>query len=116
MFTVGLEVHDGIGSVRVAGDLDHGTSDDVRCVVLAALSDGASSLVLDCSDLTFIDSTGLTVLVDAERAARALSGTLTIRNPSALVVRLLHMTRLDDVVLVETDVCPAEGAEVAAQR
>jgi anti-anti-sigma factor len=103
MFTAGVEVRDGVGTILLAGELDHGTSDDLRRVVVAALSDGASSLVLDCSDLTFIDSMGLNVLLEANNAALDRSGEVTIRNPPDLLVRLMHVTRLDEAMVLQHD-------------
>jgi anti-anti-sigma factor len=101
MFTVGIDVHDGMGTVTLSGDLDHGTAEALRTVALTALSDGVSNLVLDCSELTFIDSTGLNVLNEANKAARAQSGTLTIRNPPDLMARLMYVTQLDEVLDIE---------------
>jgi anti-anti-sigma factor len=103
MFNVGVAVHDGVGTMRVTGDLDHGTANDLRSMALTALSDGASSLVLDCSELTFIDSTGLSVLIEANHAARAQSGSITIRNPPDLMVRLMHITRLDEEIVIQVE-------------
>jgi anti-anti-sigma factor len=96
MLSLSVDVHDGVGTVRVAGDLDALSSDKLRRVALGALSDGASSLVLDCSELAFIDSTGLTVLIEASESAGTQSGAITIRNPPPLMLRLLQITGLDE--------------------
>jgi anti-anti-sigma factor len=103
MFTADVEVRNGVAKLQLAGDLDHGTSDDLRRVALTALDDGASSLVLDCSKLTFVDSMGLNVLIEANNAARTRSGTVTIRNPPDLLVRLMHITRLDEAFVIQQD-------------
>jgi anti-sigma B factor antagonist len=101
MLTLSVEIHDGVGTIRVVGEVDHLTADDLRQVALGALQDGASSLVLDCSDLSFIDSSGLTVLLEAHRAAEAQSGTVTVRHPSPFMLRLVETTSLDEVITIE---------------
>jgi anti-anti-sigma factor len=101
MLSLESEVHDEVCTVRVAGDLDHANADELRQLAFGALDDGASSLVFDCAELSFLDSSGLNVFVEAYRAAEAKSGTITIRNPAPLVVRLIETTKLDQVLIIE---------------
>ena len=53
-----------------------------------------SSVVIDVGGVTFCDSTGLALFVDVLRAAGP-GCTVTMRNPSAHVQRLLMATGLD---------------------
>jgi anti-anti-sigma factor len=96
MFCVLVEIADGIACVRVAGELDGATAPQLQKAVLAALSDGASSVVLDCSELTFIDSAGLNVFLEAHCSTKAQHGSLTIARPSAMLLRLLQVTGLTE--------------------
>jgi anti-sigma B factor antagonist len=96
-----VSVEGGVGTIRVRGDLDITTAPALRDLALSVLRDGATRLVVDCIDLTFIDSAGLNVLVQAHRAARAQRGTLTIRRPSRMLLSLLEMTDLDGVLTIE---------------
>jgi anti-anti-sigma factor len=50
--------------------------------------------VLDLSDLTFIDSSGISLLVVALGQDRAV----TLRNPQPFVSRVLELTGLDHLV------------------
>ena len=103
MFTATVEVHDGIGTVTLTGELDHQTADRLRCVALTALSDGAASLVIDCKQLAFIDSSGISVLVEVHKAADAQAGVITIRHASPLVLRLFDVTGLSQLLTIELD-------------
>ena len=98
---VSTEVRERVGLVRVAGDVDSTNALELQNVFLALLSDGASGLVIDCTDLTFIDSTGLSALVSANREANLQFGSVIIRNPSPIVVRLLEVTGLDHSLIIE---------------
>jgi anti-anti-sigma factor len=56
--------------------------------------------VLDLSDVGFIDSTGLRVLVQCHRQTR-LGGSLLIRGPSDQALELFRLTGLDHELNVE---------------
>jgi anti-sigma B factor antagonist len=87
--------------MSVFGEVDASVADELRSAFLSALGDGAQSLVIDCSKLTFIDSSGLSAIITANRAANLQFGSVTIRNASPMVLRVLDITGLDQVVTVE---------------
>jgi anti-anti-sigma factor len=58
--------------VRAAGELDIASAKSLEEELLSAIEGGASAINLDLGDLSFIDSTGLRVLLQA--------GELTVRN------------------------------------
>ena len=51
--------------VRLAGELDLYNADDVRRALATAIDDGASRIVIDMSEVEFVDSTALGVLIEA---------------------------------------------------
>jgi anti-sigma B factor antagonist len=81
--------------LRVDGELDLATAP-----VLAALPDGGGDVVVDVSRIRFVDSTGLSVLVQAHHAARSAGRRLVLVAPSLRVRRLLQITGLDDVMTI----------------
>jgi anti-anti-sigma factor len=95
------EVVGDVGVIRIDGDVDDITVPKLDQATHGLLSDGARSLVIDCAALTFIDSTGLSALISAHREARLQCGTVTIRNPSPMVIRLLEITGLDNELTID---------------
>lgn len=84
--------------IRVSGEIDaHSVS-----VVDAALADAdpTTTIVLDLSGVTFIDSSGLRALVAAHKRAQAGGGELVVAGPSEPVLRLLGLTGLDQVLAI----------------
>jgi anti-sigma B factor antagonist len=82
--------------VELRGELDVSNATDLRERLLASLGeDRTSSLILDLSGLSFMDSTGISVLVAAERRANQLGGTVSLVGPQKIVARALHTTSLD---------------------
>jgi anti-sigma B factor antagonist len=79
-------------------EIDPSSADAFRAEVAAAMThaaDHGGEVVLDFADVTFIDSTGLTVLIDAHRTLGAEDRTLTIVNVSAHVERVFAVTGLE---------------------
>ena len=88
--------------VHLAGDLDVATAGQLRGHLLDVLHKGVvRRLVLDLGALEFMDVTGLNVVVDAQRAVSGDGGTLALRHPRPLVLRMLKLLALDEVVPVE---------------
>jgi anti-sigma B factor antagonist len=90
--------------VLVKGEVDVATSAHLAAAITRAMereAEGRVDLVIDLSQLRFIDVSGLNVLVLAARRARADGGTLVLQSPSRHVRRLLDVLRLDAELAVE---------------
>lgn len=79
--------------IRVIGDVDAATS-----VALAdAIHEGAGAIVLDLRDCGFMDSTGISVLIEARALAESRNETLRLETPSHAVQRLLAVCGMSEV-------------------
>ncbi len=76
------------------GELDALTVRATRRALDEAMATGAPRVVLDLRGLTFIDSTGIRLLVEAEAASRQDGMRFAIIDDSPLVRRLLDVTGL----------------------
>jgi anti-anti-sigma factor len=92
--------HDGVGTVRVSGELDGYTSPDLRDCLASLVSEGTARIVVDLADVAFIDSTAMGVLVGALKRLRAVGGELVLKDPPPPVVRVMKLTGLDAVFTV----------------
>lgn len=89
-------------TIALAGDLDPATAPQLdEAIQYAIATEGLERVVLDLQDLTFIDSSGLRVFVTARQTLTALDIGLTLRSPSDTVRRLLDITGLGEILLVE---------------
>jgi anti-sigma B factor antagonist len=89
--------------IRAVGDIDMSTVDRLRAPLEAARADGVTVL-LDLSAVTFIDSTGLHVMLEAARATEESDWAWFLIRPSAAVRRLVEISgteRLLPVVAAE---------------
>jgi anti-sigma B factor antagonist len=96
-----VSIAPGTNEVRLSGTLDVSTVHDVRLAVHAALDDGAGDLFVDLRDVEMLDATGLGMLVGAHRRAGRAGRRLVLRNLSPQLVRLLRVSRLNRILVVE---------------
>ncbi|MDQ0578462.1 STAS domain-containing protein [Streptomyces rishiriensis] len=88
---------DGVHVVVLAGEIDHTTTDLFR-QALTAQGGFAPHTVIDFRAVTFMDSSGINVLVAANNAARAGNGWLRLAHTPKPLAELLHIVGLDDVI------------------
>jgi anti-sigma B factor antagonist len=93
--------------VAVEGPMDLYAAPELKAMLAVQLADHAGRLVLDLTATTFVDSTGLAVLVAAHRRAERLGGRLVVVNVDDEIARLLTITGLDTILATATD---REGA------
>lgn len=88
--------------VEVAGDVDIATVPDLEAPVIRAIEDGRRCVILDLSDCTFIDSSGIRLLVRAQHALSedGRTGQLAViaRDHVAQLLRLVSLDRIIPVV------------------
>lgn len=87
-------------TVALHGKLDVSNASDFERDLLASL-DSISKLVLDFSDLYYISSAGLRVLLKALKQMKQQEGTVIVRNLSPVVEEVFRMTGLDQILTVE---------------
>jgi anti-sigma B factor antagonist len=88
--------------VGLVGELDLASADELTAR-LEALAENHQDIVLDLSDLAFVDSTGLEVFVIIHKLLQHRGGALTLRHPRLTVAKVIDLSGLSKVMLVERD-------------
>ena len=83
--------------VRIIGVVDASTAPTVEETLTDLIQSDSTHLVLDLSEMEFIDSTGLGVLVIALKRVAERDGSLLLRSPRSGARKVLSITRLDQV-------------------
>ena len=95
-FSIAIEERDGAVHVALSGELDISTAqqleDDLKRVEAAR----PELIVLDLRDLSFMDSTGLRLLILADQRAKEEGRRFAIGRGNEMIQRVLHITRLDE--------------------
>lgn len=89
--------------LRLIGELDLATAEQLRGRVREVVGghEDLRRLVFDVAGLEFMDVTGLGALLDARRKLVARGGSVAIRRPRPMVVRMLALLELEDALQVE---------------
>ena len=99
--------------LAASGEIHVSTAPELSERLNRAIADGRTRLVLDFSGVEFIDSTGLSVLLNALRRLTRSQGTLSLVCTNPTVLRLFEITRLDstfDIVSTRDEALEHVGA------
>jgi anti-sigma B factor antagonist len=110
-FDLRVKHHDERAVVHVDGEVDLATCSRLRDVLAELIDHGVYHLIVDLERVSFLDSSGMGVLVTALRRVRERDGSLRLTAPSPQVRRVLELTgitkllptyaTLDEAALVE---------------
>jgi anti-anti-sigma factor len=84
--------------VTLSGELDASTATFLYDKLSDLEVEDVQHVVLDLAKVTFMDSTGLGVIVTEHKRLQHSKGSLTIFSPPSSVRRLFEITGLDDVL------------------
>lgn len=84
--------------VHVSGEIDVTSAAVLRDALEALIADGRRRLTLDLTHVSFMDSTGLGIVVGRLRRLTRHGGTLTVAASHARVLRVFAITGLDQVL------------------
>ncbi len=84
---VQTETHDGVLVVRITGVLDLANAETVGSSIIAEVSTSAGGVVLDLSELEFLDSVGITVIIGMRESLRVRRQSLALVVPKGSRVR-----------------------------
>lgn len=87
---------DGAHIIEVRGEIHVSTAPEFMHRLTAAIESGKTAIVLDMSGVEFIDSTGLSVLLNGLRLVTQMHGRMAIVCTNPTVLRLFQITSLDD--------------------
>ena len=94
---VGIEI-DAEGVIALSGDLDLASIDPVRVAIGAS---PAPEVRVDVSQVEYMDSSGLSLLIAEHRRLEGEQRKLVLRDPSEPVRQLLRIAGLDEYLHVE---------------
>jgi anti-sigma B factor antagonist len=99
-FELVVTVLDDEAVISVIGELDFHSAPRLREQILQLLNDGTVNLVVDLSQMDFVDSSGLGVLVAGLKRMRTAGGQFSVRSPSANTSKVLEVSGLSKLLAV----------------
>jgi anti-sigma B factor antagonist len=90
--------------ITVSGEVDLATSPDLDVAIIAAIDSGTSSVVIDLTDVSFMDSSGLGVIVRALKRCREAENDLDLVITNERVLKVFGITGLDQVIPIHASI------------
>ncbi|MCC3358245.1 anti-sigma F factor antagonist [Bacillus sp. REN16] len=99
-----LEVKNNVLCIRLTGELDHHTAEELRLKVTDTIeSNQINHILLNLEKLTFMDSSGLGVILGRYKQIKNLGGEMVVCSISTQVERLFEMSGLFKIIRLERD-------------
>lgn len=100
--------HDGsVCTVVLEGEVDVYTAPALKDRLVSLIEDGCVNVIVDLDKVSFIDSSGLGVLVGALRRARERDGAVRIVCARENILKIFRITGLDKVFPIFADTAEA---------
>ena len=96
--------------VSAAGELDVYTAPDLEERLAALVAEDKVSLVVDLTDVAFMDSTGLGLLIKTLKWTREKDGRLDVVVGNDKVMKVFRITKLDGAIPLHEDLAAAIAA------
>ena len=114
----GLTVREVAGDGRhrlvLSGELDIASAPILESTIASLCANGTSAIVLDLSELTFMDSTGLRAVLSADKLCSGKGHAFTLTGASGPVRRLFELTGVSGALRFESQPAgPAQSSEAS---
>src|SRR3712207_5698096 len=86
--------------IAARGEIDLFTAPDLKQVLTDAIEGGEHRVVIDLTEVSFLDSTALGVLIGAVKRLRSRGGALAIVNTDASIAKTFEITGLDQIFTI----------------
>jgi len=85
--------------VMMEGEIDHHTASRVRERIDSKfLMEPVRNMILDLSRVTFMDSAGIGLILGRMNRVKLVGGKVVLRKPRPEILRILRMSKIEDLV------------------
>ncbi len=88
-------------TVRIEGEIEFATAPRLRTALLELAQHGASPVVVDLAAVSFVDSAGISLLIQAKKRFAAAGAELVLRAPQPAVRRVLEISGVTELFRIE---------------
>ena len=91
----------GVTTVQLEGDIDVSNATTIGDELVDLIATGTESIVVLCTQITFVESRGLAMMARVQRFAEETGCQLSWRGLPLQVLRAMHVTGLDRYLRIE---------------
>jgi anti-sigma B factor antagonist len=96
-----VEISGQTAHITLTGSVDINTTDDLRNAI-QAVPTSVKSFVINASDVSYIDSSGVAVMLLVKQVAERSSASFAITSVSPMVMKVLELAKLDQVFKIQS--------------
>ena len=94
----------GVITVRLRGEIDHHSAVSVRTEIDALICEGVPrKLVMDLSEIDFMDSSGLGLIMGRYALMQRIGGELTLKDPNERIMKIFELAGLGRIIKIERE-------------
>lgn len=100
--SIEIKINDDLNccKIKVIGQVDLYTSPELRKHILAGTSKSNTKVLVDLSEVEYMDSSGVATLVEGLRSAMRQKKEFVLLSPSPAVRKVLNLARLESVFTI----------------
>lgn len=91
------EENQGVPVIRFSGEIDVYTAPMFKKAIYEAIDSGKKHIVVDLTNVSYMDSSGFGTLLGATKRLRPVGGSLSLVGCNDVITRILKITRLDTI-------------------
>lgn len=101
-FSLNFDFNDGVLRVAIVGEINHHNAVFIRQEIDEKIQElSPKNLVLDLAEVSFMDSSGLGLVMGRYQLMKDLGGTLTVANPGAEHKKLFKLAGLNKLIKIK---------------
>jgi anti-sigma B factor antagonist len=86
--------------IAARGEIDLFTAPELKQVITEVIENGERRVAIDLSEVSFLDSTALGVLIGAVKRLRSRGGALAVINTDSSIAKTFEITGLDQIFTI----------------
>ena len=95
----------GVLEVKLMGEIDHHSAVSVRADIDGLIFDlRPQKVVLDLSEISFMDSSGLGLIMGRYALIKDFGGTLSLRAPTVAVMKILTLAGMERMIKIDKSI------------
>jgi len=95
-----IENVDNVTVVALSGEINIGNSMDVNSILEKLIEDKVKNMLVDFHRVTFVDSSGLAVLIANVKEIRAIGGKMKLCNVNKKIQGIFDITKMHKLITV----------------
>lgn len=88
-------------TIKLSGEMDINSSDEVKQELQDIIDQNIADIEIDCEELSYIDSTGIGVLIGILKKIKKSDKKIVLKNTKDNIRRLFNITGLDKIFIIE---------------